>query len=223
MPNIITIDGPASSGKSSVGHLFSHKINYLYIDTGVIYRCYGYFALKNNLLDEPEEKLAEIFENLKIEFKKDDNKDLVFLNSENVTEFIHTPEVSKTTPKIAALAKVREVSKALQRKIGESQNTVMAGRDIGSEIFPESKLKFFITASAKVRAQRRFDQLIKKFPDTKFEEVLEDTKKRDQADSTRSASPLRIPKGAVVVDTSKKSIEQSVEILLENYKKVFTL
>lgn len=217
MSNIITIDGPASSGKSSVGHLFSKKIGFQHIDSGVIYRCFTYYAMQNNLLEKNEDELAEIFDRLKIEIKKDK----VFLNGTDVTEKIHDPAVSKTIPPIAALIKVRIIAEKIQRKLGFSQNTVMAGRDIGSVIFPDSKLKFYITASVEVRSKRRFEQLKKKMVNITFEEVLADTKKRDQQDSERKASPLVIPNGATIIDTTNKTIDESVEIMMDHFRQVF--
>src|SRR3989338_1299833 len=170
--NVITIDGPTSSGKSSVGFLFSQNIGYQFIDTGRIYRAGALYILKNKIPIEDQEKVAQVFENLNVEFKSIEGKVKLFLEGEDVTAKIHSPEVTYIVPKIAANAKARYFAKQLQKKIGSQKNTVMAGRDIGSEIFPDAKLKFFITADVEVRAKRRYDQIKKTDPEVSFEEVL---------------------------------------------------
>lgn len=221
MSNVITIDGPTSSGKSSVGFLFSQKIGYQFIDTGRIYRAGALYILRNHVPIDNEEKVAEVFENLNIEFRMVDGKVKNFLEGEDVTSQIHTAEITFIVPKIAAHAKARYFAKQLQKKIGSEKNTVMAGRDIGSEIFPDSKLKFFITADVKVRAQRRYDQIKKTNPEVKYEDVHRGMEKRDNADSTREASPMRVPKDAIVIDTSNLTTEQTVHQMLEHYHQVF--
>lgn len=221
MPNVITIDGPTSSGKSSVGYLFSQKIGYQFIDTGRIYRAGALYILRNGIPIENEDKVAEVFKNLDIEFRKIEGKVKIFLEGEDVTSLIHSPEITFAVPKIASHAKAREFAKQLQRKIGSSQDTVMAGRDIGSEIFPDSKLKFFITADVKVRAKRRYDQIKKNDPNADFDVILNSMEKRDEYDSTRKASPMRMPENAVIIDTTSMTTEETVEKMLEEYKKIY--
>ena len=221
MSNVITIDGPTSSGKSSVGLLFSKKIGYQFIDTGRIYRAGALYILRNNIPTDDEEKVASVFEHLKIEFKEIDGKVKIFLEGEDVTALIHTDEVTELVPKIAAFPKARFFAKQLQRKIGNEKNTVMAGRDIGSEIFPDARLKFFITANVNVRALRRYQQIKKNDPSAIFEEILKGMKKRDNDDSTREASPMRVPPDAIVIDTSNITTEESVERMIEVFKERF--
>jgi len=221
MSEIITIDGPTSSGKSSVGFLFSRKIGYQFIDTGRIYRAGALYILKNNIPVDDEDKVAEVFENLKIEFRMVDGKVRNFLEGKDVTVQIHTAETTAVVPKIAAYAKARYFAKQLQKRIGAEQDTVMAGRDIGSEIFPDSRLKFFITADVKIRAQRRYDQIKKSDPLVKYEDVLRGMETRDNTDTTRKASPMRIPTDAIVIDTSNLSTEETVERMLQEYSRVF--
>ncbi len=218
--NVITIDGPTSSGKSSVGFLFSQNIGYQFIDTGRIYRAGALFILQNNIPMDDEESVARVFEDLKIEFRMVDGKVRNFLDGKDVTVDIHTAETTAVVPKIAAFAKARYFAKQLQRKIGSERNTVMAGRDIGSEIFPESKLKFFITADVKIRAQRRYDQIKKSNPEVSFEDVLRGMEVRDEKDSTRKASPMRVPEDAIVIDTSDLTTEETVAQMIECYKKI---
>lgn len=223
MFNVITIDGPTSSGKSSVGYFFSQKIGYQFIDSGAIYRAGCLEILHKGIPLEDKERVIEVFKNLRVKFEPMDSKHHVYLNDSDVTSLLHIPEVTRIVPIVAAMAKVREQAKILQRKIGEKKDTVMTGRDIGSEIFPEAKLKFFITASNEVRAKRRFEQIKKRNPNITFEEVLNQMLERDKADSEREASPMRVPEGAIVVDTTNRTIEESVEILMENYKKRFKM
>lgn len=221
MSNIITIDGPTSSGKSSVGHLFAQKIGYEFIDTGAIYRAGAIYILKHGILAEDEDRVAEVFSDIFVKFETKDGRQRIYLDDEEITDRLHSPEVTSIVPIIAAHKKAREEAKKIQRKIGSLTDTVMTGRDIGSEIFPESKLKFFLTASPEVRAQRRFTQLKKIIPDTKFEDVLADMLKRDKMDSTREASPFRKPEDAIVIDTTSMTTEESVVAMMKEYHKKF--
>ncbi|EKD91058.1 MAG: hypothetical protein ACD_30C00049G0026 [uncultured bacterium] len=218
MSEVITIDGPTSSGKSSVGHLFSANIGFQFIDTGAIYRAGSLFILENNLSTADENVCAKVFENLNVEFKEIDGSQRIFLDGKDITEKLHLPQVTKVVPIIAAFPKVRELSKKIQRKIGSLQNTVMTGRDIGTEIFPDSKLKIFLTASPEIRAKRRYEQLKQKDLDISYEKVLEEMLKRDEADSIREASPFRKPDDAVEIDTTNLTTKQTVEKMLELFK-----
>lgn len=212
---VITIDGPTSSGKNSVGFLLSQKLGYQYIDSGSIYRAGCIFILRNNIAIDDLGKIVEVFKNLQIEVKQN-GYPRFFANGEDITEYLHDPEVTKLVPVVAALKEVREVTKVIQYNLVNSNNTVMTGRDIGSEIFPQAKYKFFLTADVKIRAQRRFKQLVEKDPTVKFEDVLKNMEDRDKQDMEREVSPLRIPEGAVVVDNSNLDVEQTVEEMLKH-------
>lgn len=209
--DVITIDGPTSSGKNSVGLLLAQKLGYQFIDSGSIYRAGCILILKNNILLSDLEKLVEVFKNLKIEIKQQ----RFFIDGEDLTDHLHDPEVTKIVSAVSAIRQVREVVKMIQYQITKNKNTAMTGRDIGSEIFPNAKHKFFLTADINVRAQRRFKQLIKKDPTLKFEDVLKSMEERDKKDETREVSPLRIPENAVVIDNSNLNIEQTVEEMLK--------
>ncbi len=212
--NIITIDGPTSSGKNSVGFLLAEKLGYQYIDTGMIYRAGSLDLLKHHTPLEDKEKIIEAFKNLNVEFRNGDTDRHLFLDEEDVTDVLHSFEVTKIVPIVAAIPEVREVMRGLQVKIGSRQNTVMSGRDIGSEIFPEAKHKFYLTATPEIRARRRFDQLVQKDPSVKYEDVLGDMLDRDAKDTNRKVSPLRIPKGAKVIDTTELTVEETVDMML---------
>lgn len=214
--DIITIDGPTSSGKNSVGFLLSQKLGYQYIDTGMIYRVGTYLVQKNNIALDNIAAIVEIFKNLNLNFETNDSELRISNDGQDLTDKLHDQEVTRGVPIVAAIGPVREVTKIVQKEVGEMQNTVMTGRDIGSEIFPDAKHKFFLTANVEVRARRRFEQLHKVDLNIKYETVLEDMKKRDEQDSTREISPLRIPKGAFVIDNSNLSVEQTVEEMLKN-------
>lgn len=209
---IITIDGPTSSGKNSVGFLLAQKLGFQYIDSGSIYRSGCIFILRKNISLQNLEQVVDVFKNLRIEVRNIS----FFANNEDVTDHLHDFEVTKMVPLVAAIKEVREAIKVIQYKLVNSQNTVMTGRDIGSEIFPNAKHKFYLTASVEVRAKRRFEQLVEKDSSVKYEDVLAAMKDRDHKDETREVSPLRIPAGATVVDNSKLTVEETVEEMLKN-------
>lgn len=214
--DIVTIDGPTSSGKNSVGFLLAQKLGYQYIDTGMIYRVGTYLVLRNNIELGEALKITETFKNLKLEIKSSGGGLRILNNGEDLTDILHSPEVTKNVSIISAIKEVREITKIAQRKLGEGQNTVMTGRDIGSEIFPDAKYKFYLTAEVGIRARRRFEQLVKIDPSIRYEQVLEGMIARDKADTERVVSPLRVPQGAVIIDNSKLSVEQTVEEMLKH-------
>lgn len=214
--DIITIDGPTSSGKNSVGFLLAQKLGYQYIDSGMIYRIGTYLVLKNNILLDDVSQITNIFQNLNLEIKSSNGGLRILNNGEDLTGVLHTPEVTNNVSTVSAIKEVREITKIIQRKLGSLKNTVMTGRDIGSEIFPEAKHKFFLTASAEIRAQRRFDQLVKLNPNITYEQVLNSMMERDKKDSEREISPLRIPEGAKTLDNSQLTVEQTVEEMLSH-------
>lgn len=212
---IITIDGPTSSGKNSVGFLLAKKLGYRYIDTGMIFRAGAFKMIKLGVSLDQKEKILDIFKNLHVEFTMDRGWKM-FLDGEEVTQALHDPQISDITSKVSAFQEVRDVMKAIQRKLANAGGVVMGGRDIGSEIFPEAKHKFFLTASVEVRAKRRFEQLQKKDQTIKYDMVLKDMMERDKRDSEREASPMRVPLDAIVIDNSNLTVEQTVEEMLKH-------
>lgn len=214
MADIITIDGPTSSGKNSVGFYLAKKLGYQYIDTGMIYRVGTHLVLKNKISLDDEEKIAEIFRNLKIEIESDENGLRIFNDREDLTNILHTSDVTKNVSITAAMRHVREATKIIQRKLGEAKNTVMTGRDIGSEIFPDAKCKFFLTATPQIRAQRRYAQLKKQDPKITYEQVYQSMLERDEKDTKREISPLRVPESAAIIDNSNLTVEQTVDKIL---------
>ena len=225
---VITIDGPTSSGKNSVGFMLAQKLGYQYIDSGSIYRAgcifilrqqkklRSKFIIRNNISLDDVDKLVEIYKNLKIEIKLEDHGQRFLANGEDVTDILHNPAITKIVPPVSAIQEVRNTTKLIQYRLASVKNTVMTGRDIGSEIFPDAKFKFFLTASAEVRAQRRYQQLKEKDPAQTYEQVLEDMEQRDKRDSEREASPMRMPKDAVTIDNTNLTVEQTVEEMLKH-------
>lgn len=214
--DIITIDGPTSSGKNSVGFLLAKKLGYQYIDTGMIYRAGTYLVLKNQISLDDNAGITDVFKSLKIELKSSDGGLRILNDGEDLTDRLHSIEVTKNVSTVSAIKAVREVTRQVQRELGESTSTVMTGRDIGSEIFPDAKHKFFLTASVEVRAKRRFDQLVKIDPNIKYDMVYESMLERDRKDTEREVSPLRVPEKAVVIDNSNLDVEQTVAEMLRH-------
>jgi cytidylate kinase len=218
---IIPIDGPTSSGKSSVGFLFSKSIGYQYIDSGSIFRAGTILLLKKQVPLDQEDQVAAVFASAHIEFKEIEDHAHTFLNGEDISGILHNPEVTKAVPIVSAYKKVREASTKLQREIAARADTVMCGRDIGTEIFPDAKLKFYLTADIQVRAQRRWSQLREKDPNISYEQVLEEMIDRDKKDMTRKVSPLRIAPDAIIIENTVATSKESVEKMLSYYYKIY--
>ncbi|WP_127845343.1 (d)CMP kinase [Psychroflexus aestuariivivens] len=216
---IIAIDGHSSTGKSTVAKKLAKTLNYKYVDTGAMYRTVTLYALRNNLIsvaEVEENKLISALNdiNINFEYNPEENSNDVFLNGENVENEIRKMHVSDHVSAIAKIDKVREKLVAIQQEIGKDKGIVMDGRDIGSVVFPEAELKIFMTASAEVRAERRYQELKKKGENITFEEVFQNVKSRDEVDSSRANSPLIQAKDAIKVDNSEMSQDQQFELIL---------
>ncbi len=211
---IITIDGPTSSGKNSVGFLLAKKLGYQYIDTGMIYRVGTYLVLQKNLKLDDIPAITEVFNNLNLNIKSTNGSLRILNDGKDLTDILHSHAVTNNVSAVSAIREVRQVTKVIQRKLGEGANTVMTGRDIGSEIFPQAKHKFFLTASAKERAKRRFEQLNKTDSNITFDIVYQSMLERDKKDSTREVSPLRVPEGAIEIDNTNLNVEQTVNEMI---------
>lgn len=210
---IIAIDGPAASGKSSVAKKVAQKLNYKYIDSGSMYRCIALYALENNYnLNEIVEHLNEI----NIEFDTNNN---VFLNKVNVTNKIRSNEVTNLVASVAALEKVREKLVALQQSYGIEKGIVMDGRDIGSVVFKDAKVKIYQVASVDARAKRRHLENLENNRESDLEEIKKEIEKRDYEDKNRLISPLTKADDAIELDTSNLSIDESVDKVIEIFRK----
>ena len=221
---IVAIDGYSSCGKSTMAKTLARKIGYTYIDSGAMYRAVTLFALENGIItgsdvDAPglEKRLNEI----KITFStdKETGSNITELNGKDVERRIRTLEVSSHVSAIAALPFIRTFLTAQQHSLGKKKGIVMAGRDIGTTVFPDAELKIFVTASAEVRARRRYDELQAKGERASYEEIIENVKQRDYIDTHREVSPLTQAPDAVVLDNSFMTLEQQDEWLMEQYRK----
>jgi len=207
---IIAIDGPSGAGKSTVARLLSKELGFEYIDTGAMYRALAYKAYKNNI-DINEAEIKEMLKTTNVGYY--DNQ--IFLDGENVEALIREEAISKAASKISALKSVRGKMVVLQRKIAENKNVILDGRDIGTIVFPNADYKFFITASAEERAKRRFNQLKSSNMETDYESVLYHITKRDESDSTRQFSPLKMAEDAILIDTTDMDIQEVMKAIAE--------
>jgi cytidylate kinase len=215
---IITIDGPAGSGKSTVSRLLAERLHYQYLDTGAMYRAVALQAKREDIALERIEEVRELCHNLDLCFKAKRKEKRVFIGDEDVSSAIRTPEMDLLSSRISTIKEVREAMTALQRKIARNENFVAEGRDMGTVVFPDAHFKFFITASADVRAERRYQERIKRGEKVLKRQVRRDLAKRDEQDRTRSIAPSIPAKDAIMIDTSSATPEQVVGIILEKIK-----
>lgn len=220
---IIAIDGHSSCGKSTMAKALAQQVGYIYVDSGAMYRAVTLFALRHQLFNADGSVQAEALQSrmseVKVHFKLDPatNLPVTYLNEERVEDEIRTLEVSQHVSPIAALPFVREAMTAAQQAMGEEKGIVMDGRDIGTAVFPHAELKIFVTASAEVRAQRRFDELQAKGLPASYEDILKNVQERDYIDSHREVSPLRQAEDALVLDNSHLTREQQNQWLLQQF------
>lgn len=210
---IITIDGPAGSGKSTSAKLVARKLGFTYLDTGAMYRAITFLALKNNTMEEPE--IAKLAENAKISLGFEDGQTSVKLNDENVTEEIRTFTVNSNVSEVSVIPAVRTALVRMQREIGQNSNIVAEGRDTGTTVFPDADVKIFLVASLRERARRRLKEFQEKGENVTLEEIEFNLNKRDDIDSHRAVSPLAKAEDAIEIDTSNLTIEQQVDQILE--------
>ena len=215
----IAVDGPSGAGKSTMAKKLARALGFLYVDTGAIYRTLGLFALRQGISPEDEAAVAQLLPMVSI--RLDYGEDWVqkmYLNGEDVTDAIRTPEVSTAASQISAIPGVRDFLMDMQRDLAKQGNVIMDGRDIGTVVLPDADVKIFLTASAEDRARRRFEELAARGRGTDYETVLADIRERDHRDSTRSAAPLRQAEDALLVDTTGNSMEESFEVLLQTVR-----
>lgn len=209
----IAIDGPSGAGKSTISRTVAGKLGYLYVDTGALYRTIGLYVLRNGSDPKNEQQVQTLLPQLQVNMGYQDGIQQMFLQGENVTDQIRTPEVSMAASGVSAHSCVRAYLLDLQRRLARENNVIMDGRDIGTVVLPEADVKIFLTASSAVRAKRRFNELIAKGEDITYEKVLDDVEKRDYADSHRAISPLKQAEDAIIADTSELNFEESVALI----------
>jgi CMP/dCMP kinase len=211
LTDIIAIDGPAGSGKSTVAKQLAEKIGYSYIDTGAMYRALTLKALRKSADLNDEAQLSELFNNTVIDIIPDDSGSIsILLDGEDVAQLIRTPELTEKVFYIAKIGAIRSKMKDIQRRIGRRGKAVFEGRDIGTVVFPDAVYKFYIDADFNERARRRHNELIEKGISTTLDEVSKDLKTRDHKDMTREIAPLKIADDAVVIDTTNLTIDEVV-------------
>lgn len=215
MAFVVAIDGPAGSGKGTITKLVGKKIGLVNIDTGAMYRCVTLDCLNKEILPEELDKIEVVLSNIDIKFQKDGEKDLVFLNGENVTDEIRSTKVNTNVAKFAAIKIVRDKMTPLQREMGKSANVIMEGRDIGTVVFPDADVKIFLDCSIEERANRRFKQNQEKGIECTYEEVLESIKERHRLETEREVAPFVQAEDAVYVDSTKLTIEEVVETIVK--------
>lgn len=214
----IAIDGPAGAGKSSVAKAVAAKLGFIYVDTGALYRSIGVNALRNGLNTEDAAAVTALLPATKVELKFIDGTQRVFLNGEDVSEAIRMPEASMAASNVSAIPAVRTFLLDLQRDMAKNNNVIMDGRDIGTVILPDAQYKFFLTASAEVRADRRFKELAEKGINVDYKALLEEIIQRDYNDSHRETAPLKQADDAILIDSSDMNIDEVINAIISNIK-----
>lgn len=216
----VAIDGPVGAGKSTIARAAAEKLGFIYCDTGALYRAVGLFCIRDGTdLDSPSEVAARL-PLIHLEIHLVDSAQRIFLNDEDVSEQIHTPDISTAASKVSAVPEVRAALLEIQRNIANLENVIMDGRDIGTVVLPNADVKIYLTASAEVRAKRRYDERISKGAEVTYEETLRDVNERDYRDMHRETAPLKRADDAVEADTSELDFPQSVELVCGLIRKV---
>lgn len=211
----IAIDGPAGAGKSSVAKLVSAKLGYVYVDTGALYRTVGLYSIRKGIDTKDPSAVAATLPSIDVKLGFVDGSQRVYLNGEDVSEAIRTPEASMGASDVSAVPEVRAFLFDLQRDIAKNNNCIMDGRDIGTVVLPDADIKIFLTASPESRAQRRYKEMIEKGETVSFDDVLEDINKRDYQDSHRAIAPLKQAEDAILVDNSDCNLEEGAELIMK--------
>lgn len=214
----VAIDGPAGAGKSTVAKAAAKKLGFIYVDTGALYRTVGVNALRKGIDPKDAEKVKATLDDIDVSLGFVDGSQHVFLNGEDVSEEIRLPASSMAASAVSAIPEVREFLLSLQRDIAKKNNCLMDGRDIGTVILPDAQYKFFFTASAEIRADRRCKELKEKGIPADYETVLSEIKERDYNDSHRETAPLKQADDAVLIDSSYMTIEEAVDKIVSYIK-----
>ncbi|MCR4781921.1 MAG: (d)CMP kinase [Lachnospiraceae bacterium] len=211
----IAIDGPAGAGKSTIARRAARELGFLYVDTGAMYRAVALYMINNNIDFSDEEKVSLAVKNVNIDLCYENDEQQILLNGKNVNSLIRTPEVSATASKTSSYKAVRERLLDLQKDIAAKNSVLMDGRDIGTVVLPNAELKIFLTASSKVRGERRYKELIERGEKADLSSIIKDIEKRDEQDRNRAIAPLKQADDAVLVDTSDMSIDEVVNRIIE--------
>ena len=215
----VAIDGPAGAGKSTIAKEIARRMNFIYIDTGAMYRAMALYLLRNGIRSDEKEKIEEYCQRADISIAYENGEQVVLLNGENVNGFIRTQEVGNMASATSVNGMVRKKLVALQQKLAASRKIIMDGRDIGTCVLPEADLKIHLTASSGVRAKRRYDELMAKGQKCSFKEIEAEIIERDKRDMEREISPLRQAEDAVLIDSSEMSVEMVIQRIIELIEK----
>ncbi|MBC8178525.1 MAG: (d)CMP kinase [Deltaproteobacteria bacterium] len=218
MNHIITIDGPAGSGKSTISRILAKKIGYSYLDTGAMYRAVALVAKRNGVDFDDGKRLGILCNSLNLRFDKDGDPPRLLLGKEDISSLIRSPEIDMLSSKVSAVGEVREAMTGLQRKIAKGEGYVAEGRDMGTVVFPEAAWKFYLTASSDVRAGRRYEELLERGEKALKNIVKTNLKKRDHQDRMRPLAPLKPAEDALIIDSTTLTIEEVVEVMLSYLK-----
>lgn len=214
----VAIDGPAGAGKSTVARGAAKELGYIYVDTGALYRTVALAAQRKNIIGDVK-KICDMLPAITVELKFDEKgEQRVYLNGEDVSALIRTPEISMAASSVSQIPAVRDFLLELQRSIARENNVIMDGRDIGTVVLPNADVKIFLFASPECRAERRYKELIEKGQDVKYEDVLKDVNDRDYQDSHREIAPLKPTKESVMADTTGKALPESIEMVVSVIK-----
>lgn len=211
----IAIDGPSGAGKSSIAKALAKKLGIVYVDTGAIYRTVGLYIWRNNVDSKDASKIISMLPEISVKLAYVDGTQHIFLNGEDVSGLIRTETISKYASDVSAIPEVRAFLLSLQRDMAKENSVIMDGRDIGTVVLPDAEVKIFLTASAEVRAQRRYKELIEKGEKVEFEDVLAAIITRDTNDSSRATAPLKAADDAVILDSSDINAEQTLNAAIE--------
>lgn len=215
----IAIDGPAGAGKSTIAKIVAKELQYIYVDTGAMYRAIGLLAVKEGINIGNEEALGALTREADISLRYEDGRQQVYLNGKNVTEDIRTEEAGKMASAVATVKAVREKMVELQKKVAESSDVIMDGRDIGTVVLPSAALKVYLTADTRVRAERRYKELTEKGISCNIEEIEKDIIARDYQDMNREVSPLKKAEDAIILDCSYLTIDEVAASIIQLFRK----
>ncbi len=222
MSFIVAIDGPAGSGKGTVTELVCKKLNLINISTGAAYRSVALATLQNNISSDDTNKIIELLDKIDIEFRKENDKDLVYLNGEEVTKRIRQKDVTSIVSKVSSIKEVRLKLNKIFKKIAENKNVIMEGRDIGTCVFPKADVKIYLDASIEERAKRRVKQNEELGINIPYEEIKKDIQKRDEADKNKKIGALKKADDAIYIDSSNMTIEEVTDKIVEIIKNKMT-
>ena len=217
---VVAVDGPAGSGKGTITKKVAEKLNLVYIDTGALYRCITLCMIRKKIGLNQIKKIEKVLKEVNVEFKKEEEQDLVFLDGEDVTKQIREKEVNNFVSQVSHIIEVRENITNLSRKIAEGKEVIMEGRDIGTNVFPNAEVKIYLDATPEERAKRRLKQNKEKGIEISYEEILQNIKFRDNNDKTSSVAPLKQAEDAIYIDSTNMTIEEVTEKIVEEIKKV---